>query len=165
MLSIRPFMGRLINKQDDSPGAPTVLMLSYGLWQSLFGGDPHIIGKETSLNSAKATVIAVMPPGFSFPPGQTDATEAWSALQLDPSHVNPGGHNYDVLGRLTPGVSVAKAQSEMAGLVSRWGESVSPNHHVFAPKSHYPSLYLFYDEVVGGVEKRCFSCWARSGWC
>lgn len=153
MLGVQPFMGRLIGKQDDSPGAPAVLMLSYGLWHSLFGGDPHIIGKETTLNNAKATVIAVMPPGFAFPPGQTDTTEAWSALRLDASHVNPGGHNYDVLGRLMPGVTLAKAQAEMAALVARWGESASPNHHVFAPKLHYPSLYLFYDEVVGGVRK------------
>ena len=153
MLAVQPLMGRMISKQDDSPGAPTVLMLSYGLWQRVFGGDPHIIGKETTLNNAKATVIAVMPPGFAFPPGQTDATEAWSALQLNPAHVNPGGHNYDVLGRLKPGVTLAQAHAEMVGLVARWGESASPKHHAFAPKQHYPSLYLFYDEVVGGVKK------------
>jgi putative ABC transport system permease protein len=153
MLGVRPLMGRLIGKQDDSPGTPAVLMLSYGLWQRVFGGDPHIVGKETILNNAKATVIAVMPQGFAFPPGQTDATEAWGALQLDPGHVNPSGHNYDVLGRLAPGVTLAQAQKEMVGLVARWGESASPNHHVFAPKQHYPSLYAFYDEVVGGVKK------------
>src|SRR3984957_18624804 len=41
MLGIRPLMGRLISRQDDSPGAPPVLMLSYGLWQRVFGGDLH----------------------------------------------------------------------------------------------------------------------------
>jgi putative ABC transport system permease protein len=153
MLGIQPFMGRLISKHDDSPGAPAVLMLSYGLWQRVFGADPHIIGKETMLNNSKATVVAVMPQGFVFPPGQTDPTEAWSALQLDPDHVSPGGHNYDVLGRLASGVTLAQAKAEMAGLVRHWGESASPNNHVFTPKNHYPSLYLFYDEVVGGVRR------------
>ncbi len=153
MLEVQPLMGRLISKQDDSPGAPAVLMISYGLWQRVFGGDPHIIGKETTLNNDKAIIIAVMPSGFGFPPGQTDATEAWSALQLDPNHVNPSGHNYDVLGRLKPGTTLAQARAEMGMLVRRWGESASPNHHAFAPKQHYPSLYFFYDEVVGGVRK------------
>lgn len=153
MLGVRPFMGRLISKQDDFPGAPAVLMLSYGLWQRVFGSDPHIVGKETTLNNAKATIIAVMPQGFAYPLGQTDATEIWSALQLDPAHVNPGGHNYDVLGRLAPGVTLAQARGEMVGLVAHWGESASPNRHVFSPKDHYPSMYLFYDEVVGGVRK------------
>jgi putative ABC transport system permease protein len=153
LLGVQPIMGRFISKQDDSPGAPAVLMLSHGLWRRVFGGDPNIIGKETILNGAKATVIAVMPQGFAFPPGQIDPTEAWSALQLDPNHVSPGGHNFDVVGRLAPGVTLAQAREEMARLVARWGESASPNHHVFTPKDHYPSLYSFYDEVVGGVRK------------
>ena len=153
LLAVQPIMGHLIGKQDDSPGAAPVLMLSYGLWQRVFGGDPHIIGKETILNNTKATVIAVMPQGFAFPPGQTDPTEAWSALQLDPNHVSPGGHNFDVVARLAPGVTLEQARQEMNRLVARWGESASPNHHVFSPKNHYPSLYSFYDEVVGGVRK------------
>jgi len=153
MLHIQPIMGRLISKHDDTPGASPVLMLSYGVWQRVFAADPHIIGKETILNNAKATVIAVMPQGFAFPPGQTDPTEVWSALQLDPAHVSPGGHNYDVVGRLAPGVSLKQAQEEMTRLVRMWGEAASPNHHSFSPKDHYPSLYLFYDEVVGGVRK------------
>jgi putative ABC transport system permease protein len=153
LLGVPPIMGRLITKQDDSPGAPSVLMLSYGLWQRVFGGDPHIIGKETNLNNAKATIIAVMPRGYSFPPGQPDPTEAWGSLQLDPNHVSPAGHNFDVLGRLAPGVTLAQARQEMSRLVARWGESASPKNHVFTPKDHYPSMYLFYDEVVGSVRK------------
>ena len=58
-----------------------------------------------------------------------------------------------MLGQLAPGVTLAQAHAEMVGLVARWGESASPNHHVFSPKDHYPSMYLFYDEVVGGVRK------------
>ena len=153
LLGVQPAMGRLVSKQDDSPGTAAVLMLSYGLWQRVFGGDPHIVGKETTLNGGKATVIGVMPQGFAFPPGQTDPTEVWSALQLDPNHLNPGGHNFDVVGRLAPGVTLPQARDEMARLVARWGESASPNHHVFSPKNHYVSMYSFYDEVVGGVRK------------
>jgi len=153
MLRVQPLKGRLISKQDDAPGAPPVLMLSYGVWQRVFGADPHIIGKETTLNNAKATVIAVMPEGFAFPPGQTDPTEVWTALQLDPNHVNPGGHNYDVLGRLAPGVTLKQAHGEMTRLVKGWGQAASPMHHSFSPKDHYPSLYLYYDEVVGSVRR------------
>jgi putative ABC transport system permease protein len=153
LLGVQPLMGRLINKQDDTPGAAPVVVLSFGVWHRVFGGDPGIVGKQTMLNGSKATIIGVMPEGFVFPPGQTDVTDVWSALQLDPNHVNPGGHNFNVLGRLAPGVTLAQAREEMTRLVKRWGESASPNHHVFTPKGHYPSLYSFYDEVVGGVRK------------
>jgi len=117
MLNTLPFMGHLINNQDDAPGAPPVLMLSYRMWQRVFAADPHIIGKETTLNNAKATVIAVMPQGFAFPPGQADPTEVWGALRLDPNHVSPGGYNFDVVGRLAPGVTLKQAHEGMTRLV------------------------------------------------
>ncbi|HEY7306995.1 MAG TPA: ABC transporter permease [Bryobacteraceae bacterium] len=153
LLEAKPLLGHLITKEDDIPGAPPVVMLSYGLWQRAFGGDPGVVGRDTYLNNAKARIIAVMPRGFIFPPGQTDETEAWSALQLNPKSTSRGGHDYNVLGRLRPGVTLAQARDEMSRLVARWGEAASPNYHAFNPKGHPVSMYSFYDEVVGGVRK------------
>ncbi len=153
LLDAKPLLGHLVTKQDDIPGAPPVVTLSYGLWQRAFAGDPDIVGRDTYLNNAKARIIAVMPRGFVFPPGQTDESEAWSALQLDPKSTNRGGHNYNVLGRLRPGVTLAQARDEMSRLVARWGETASPNYHAFNPRNHPVSMYPFYDEVVGGVRK------------
>ena len=153
ILAAKPLLGHLITPQDDVPGAPPVLMLSHGLWKRDFAGDPNIIGQQTYLNGAKATVIAVMPQGFIFPPGQVDQAEAWTALQLNSKSTNRGGHNYNVLGRLRPGVTLAQARDEMSRLVARWGEGASPMHHVFSLKEHPVSMYSFYDEVIGGVRK------------
>ncbi|MBV8707811.1 MAG: ABC transporter permease [Acidobacteriaceae bacterium] len=153
ILSAKPLLGHLITSQDDAPGASPVVMLSYGLWKRDFAGDPSVIGKQTYLNGAKATVIAVMPKGFIFPPGQVDQAEAWTALQLNSKSTNRGGHNYNVLARLRPGVTLARARDEMSRLVARWGEAASPKNHVFNPKDHPVSMYSFYDEVVGGVRK------------
>lgn len=153
ILHVKPLLGHLITAEDDVPGAPPVVMLSYGLWKRDFAGDVNIIGKDTYLNSAKATVIAVMPKGFVFPPGEVDQTEVWTALQLNPKSTNRGGHDYNVLGRLRSGVTLAQARDEMSRLVARWGETASPHYHAFSPKFHPVSMYPFYDEVVGGVRK------------
>lgn len=153
LLEAKPLMGHLITKEDDVPGAAPVLMLSYGLWQRAFGGNPNIIGTETYGNGVKARIIAVMPRGFVFPPGQTDETEAWTALQLDPKSTNRAGHNFNVLGRLRPDVTLAQARAEMSRLVAHWGETKSPNYHAFDPRTHPVSMYPFYDEVVGGVRR------------
>jgi predicted permease len=153
LLEAKPLMGHLITKEDDVPGAAPVLMLSYGLWQHAFGGNPNVIGTETYGNGVKARIIAVMPRGFVFPPGQSDETEAWSALQLNPKSTNRGGHNFNVLGRLRPGVTLAQARDEMSRLVAHWGEAASPNYHAFNPRTHPVSMYPFYDEVVGGVRE------------
>ncbi|MGI9075250.1 MAG: ABC transporter permease [Bryobacteraceae bacterium] len=153
LLGVKPMLGHTITREDDVPGASPVVILSYGLWKRAFGGNPNIIGKDTYLSSAKATIIGVMPNRFVFPPGAVDQTEAWSALQLNPKSTNRGGHNYDVLARLRPGITLAQARDEMSRLVARWGEAESPNHHVFSPKRHPISIYPFYDEVIGGVKK------------
>lgn len=153
ILQTKPVLGRLIRPDEDVPHAPPVLILSYGLWRRAFAGNPNIVGQDTYLNGEKATILGVMPKGFVFPPGSVDQTEAWSALQLNPKSTNRGGHNYNVLGRLRPGITLAQARDEMARLVARWGEAASPNYHAFSPQTHPVSMYPFYDEVVGGVRR------------
>jgi len=153
MLGVAPLRGHLLTAQDDKPGAPQVLMLSYGLWQRAFGGNPNVIGKTTFLNNQRATIVAVMPKGFMFPPGETEPTEAWMALQLDANSTARGGHNFNVLGRLRRDTTLSQARQEMTRLVARWGEASSPNNHVINPKDHPITMYTFYDEVVGGVRR------------
>ena len=72
-------VGRYINEKDDQAGAPGTVVLSYGLWQTAFGGDPDIFGKSVSLDDQPYTVIGVMPHDFSFP---TRETRFWTLTGL-----------------------------------------------------------------------------------
>src|SRR5579859_4850157 len=71
-LGVSPMMGRLITPADDQPTAPQVMVISYGLWKTVFGGDSQVIGRDTLLGGQKCTIIGVMPRGFDFPPGEVD---------------------------------------------------------------------------------------------
>ena len=103
-LGVNPVMGRIVLPEDDKPGAPLVVDISYGLWQRVFGGDPHILGRETQLQGDKCTIVGVMPQDFQFPPGEVDPPELWSPLRLNPaSPGGRGGHGFYLLGRLKPG--------------------------------------------------------------
>jgi predicted permease len=151
-LGTAPISGRLISETDDVPGAPVVVDISYGIWRTVFGGDPNIVGQETRFDGKKCTIIGVMPKGFQFPPGEGDPAKVWAAMQLDP--VNPGSrgsHNYYLLGRLKPEVSAAAAQGELAALVQSYGEHRSPNTHSFSPKDHTIVSYPLQAEVVSSV--------------
>jgi putative ABC transport system permease protein len=153
LLGIQPALGRLISAEDDQPGASPVIVISQALWRNAFGHDANIIGRQVYLNNSRCTVIGVMPSGFVFPPGESDAPQAWTALQLDPKSQRWASHGYSVLGRMRPGVTLEQARAEMAQLVSGWGAAESPNNHVLNPKNHPVSMYSFYGEVVGGVRK------------
>src|SRR5438445_256580 len=66
-LGVSPVMGRLVLPDDDRPGVPLAVDISYGLWKSAFGGDPQILGRETQLQGAKCTIVGVMAKDFQFP--------------------------------------------------------------------------------------------------
>jgi predicted permease len=151
-LGVSPTQGRLIAASDDVPGAPVVADISYGTWQSVFGGDPNVIGRETRLDGLKCTIIGVMPKGFQFPPGEEEPAQVWSALQLDPA--KPGGrgsHNFYLLGRLKPNVTAVQAQGELASLVQSYGEKRAPHTHSFDPKDHTIVSFPLQGEVVSSV--------------
>ncbi len=75
-----PMLGRVFNARDDVPHAPRTVVLSYPGWQRLFGGDPNIIGEQVKLDQQTATIVGVMPRGFSAPGG----VDLWHAAQFTP---------------------------------------------------------------------------------
>jgi putative ABC transport system permease protein len=151
-LGVVPLHGRLISLPDDVPGVAPVADISYGTWQSVFGGDSGIIGRQTFLDGLRCTIIGVMPKGFQFPPGEQDPAQVWTALQLDPAKPgDSGSHNFYLLGRLKPGITPAKAQGELASLVQSYGEKRAPKTHGFDPKNHTIVSFPLQAEVVSGV--------------
>ena len=151
-LAVAPVAGRLISQTDDVPGAQVVADISYGTWQSIFAGDPSVVGRETYLDGLKCTIIGVMPKGFQFPPGEQEPAQIWTALRLDPANPgNRGGHNYYLLGRMKPSVTGVQAQGELASLVQSYGEKRAPKTHSFHPKTHTIVSFPLQAEVVSSV--------------
>jgi len=67
LLGVRPLLGRWLTPEDDLPDAPPGVILSFGFWQSRFGGDPRIIGSRLTVFGDPSEVIGVMPSGFALP--------------------------------------------------------------------------------------------------
>ena len=111
MLGVSPRLGRIFADEDDRPGAPATVVLSYALWRSEFGGRADVLGTRVRLDETEHLVIGVMPPAFMFP---TRNTQIWTPLQLDPAEDTDRDNNYlHVLARLEPEMSLEAAQAEM----------------------------------------------------
>ena len=111
-LQVQPLLGRVFSPADDREGAGGTLLLSYGLWQRRFGGDPQVLGRQVLLNDERYTVIGVMPRTFYFP---NRDIQLWTAIRLKADNYGDRNDNWlEAVGRLRPGVSVAQALSEMA---------------------------------------------------
>ena len=64
VLRTQPHLGRVIDRSDNvTPGGHPVVVLSHMLWQTVFGGDPHVVGRPIRLNGLPYEVVGVTPPG------------------------------------------------------------------------------------------------------
>ncbi|MEN3334544.1 MAG: hypothetical protein V7641_3909 [Blastocatellia bacterium] len=101
--------GRLLLPSDNQPGSPRVTVISYGLWQRRFGGDPGIVGNTIALNGDSYTVVGVAPPQFNFP----SRMDAWMPAMLGESQQGRGSNYLLVIGRLKDGITIEQAQAQM----------------------------------------------------
>jgi len=108
---IRPVVGRNFTREDDLPNAPTVTLISYGLWQSRFAGDPRALGRTMIVDGVTAQVVGVLPRDFELPTLQRADMLVPQALRI--LHYTPGetGRPLRVFGRLKPGVTTERARA------------------------------------------------------
>ncbi len=115
-LQAHPTLGREFVAEENRKGADHVVVLSYGLWQAEFGGAADAIGKTIELDSEPYTIVGVMPAEFRFPlPG----SDAYVPIGFDDKVMTQrGAHYLRVLGRLKSGISVARANDDLAGIMA-----------------------------------------------
>ncbi|HLK67365.1 MAG TPA: ABC transporter permease [Bryobacteraceae bacterium] len=119
VLGVTPMLGRNVTPEEDRPGQPDVMILSFGLWVRRFHSDRAVIGRTVHVSGRDCQIIGVMPPGFNFPMRRVAAhtpspyVEFWATPFRKSSNPIAG---YDAVARLLPGVSLAAARQELAGI-------------------------------------------------
>ncbi|MFY9572574.1 MAG: ABC transporter permease, partial [Blastocatellia bacterium] len=117
VLGVEPAIGQTFTEAEEEPGKDLVVVLSNGLWQKRFGGDPGIIGQPINMNGVNRTVLGVMPPSFSFPEKNT---ELWVPLAINPQRKQARNSiSYKAVGRLKPGVTIEQARADMGAIAKR----------------------------------------------
>lgn len=111
---LSPVLGRMFAADEVLPGGRRVALLGYGFWRRAFGGRPDVVGKTVRLRDGVYEVIGVMPRRMAY----FDDAEIWLPL-VGPSAGDTTVLNYEVIGKLRPGVTAATAQRELAAIASR----------------------------------------------
>ena len=153
-LGARPREGRVYSSEEDRSGTEPVVVLSEGLWQSRFGGDPGIVGSALLVDDVPHTIVGVLPSSFSFPSG----ARLWVPIgrfatdrNFEDRSIHPG---LLALGRLRSGVTVGQAAAEMQGIATdlkrRYpaestseGVTVQPLRDALVGRVERPLLLLF----------------------
>ncbi len=109
LFSVQPLLGHAFQPGDEDMKNGHVVLLSYGLWQRRFAGDPAVVGKEAAFDQIPYSVAGVLPKGFTYP-----EADAWVPLVITgKDRIDRNKWAYFTLGKLKPAVSVRDAQGEM----------------------------------------------------
>lgn len=121
-MGVQPRLGRTFSGQEALAHGPRAVIVSDGIWRRIFGQDPKVLGRTLALEGVDYPVIGVMPVGFDFP----ERSEVWLPLPTQDGTAR-SAHNYSVVARLKPGVSLERAQADMdrvtAGLAKEYPDA------------------------------------------
>ena len=123
-LGLSPVAGRDFRADEDRPGAPRVAMVSEGLWQRRYGGDPALIGRSISLDGVAHTVIGIAPQDVGF----SREVDLWVPMAADLAAEDRNDRQLDVVARLADGVSPGQAQGELSAIAAALGREFPPSN-------------------------------------
>jgi putative ABC transport system permease protein len=125
LLGVQPVLGRTFRREEDGPKIETAVILSHGLWQRRYGGDPGIVGRTIPVGGTPRTVVGVMPQGFRFP----ERGELWAPMSLDPAANTRTDYFLTAIARLKDGLTLAQASAEVqavfAGIRRKYPEAAT----------------------------------------
>ena len=119
LIGTPPLLGRGFSPADEVLGAAAVVIVGHRLWQDQLDGDPAALGRTIRLDGELATIVGIMPEGFEFPVNQ----QLWRPLQMDylATPRGDGPSVFPMLGRLKDGVSIVRAQADLARIMEQLG--------------------------------------------
>ena len=156
ILRAEPLLGRTFVESEDQPGHDHEVLVSYAFWRDHLGANPAMVGSNIQLNGEAYTVIGVMRPGFEFPfvsdPNfrpQMWKLQGWTAQE----RAIRDNHNYGVVARLKPGVTLEQARAELNTISDRlaqqypkddkgWGATAIPLRQDIVGDVRTPLLIL-----------------------
>jgi putative ABC transport system permease protein len=115
-LGIDPLLGRNFSVEEDRPNAPSVAMISYGLWKSRFAGDPSVVGSAFPIDEIPTTIVGVLRPDFEFPTLAPVDVLLPLRLDLAAQHRPRTGAVLRVYARMKPGVTITQARAALTPL-------------------------------------------------
>ena len=156
MLGVSAERGRLFVPGEDSPGAAATAVLTDGMWARRYGRDPEMIGKSITINGQPYEVVGILPQRFALPRevlpllDGTEQADIFLPLPLAPNAAQiRTNEDYNLVGKLKPGVSVVQAQAELDTITARlrrdYPENYPPNGGLTF------SIVPLLEQVVGNV--------------
>ncbi|HTQ53277.1 MAG TPA: ABC transporter permease [Bryobacteraceae bacterium] len=152
-LGIKPIVGRNFLPEEDRPGGPPAVMISNALWQRRFHSDPAAVGRVLTVDGVPRTIVGVVPHHL----GEMVKADLWLPTAINPNNPERQNHNYGIVARLKPGVTLQSARAEMTLIAQRleraypktntgWGITMFPMAEMYTGRVR-PVLWILLGAV------------------
>ena len=146
-----------VDPQQAPPRLPAIAIISHGLWQRRYGGDPNVIGKGVDLGGGRAEIVGVLPPDFEllFPPRANveRVPDMWTAARINYETANRNNVAFRVIARLRPDATIEQAQQQ----VDRLASELRKQFPIKQTAGFYMHVVPMFDDIVSGVRPAILS--------
>ena len=157
-LGVQPMRGRLFGEADAVFGQQQKVILSDGLWRRLFPGRDDVSGTELRVNGQSYAVVGVLPPSFRFDPD----SELWMPTAFTPedrADSRRHSNNWQMIGRLVPGATLAQAQAQIDGINARNLERFPELKQILINAGFHTPVFLLQDDIVRNTRSIMLLLW------
>ena len=159
LLRVRPLLGRTFGEEDGQVGRDTTAVISYGLWQSQFGGDATAVGKDLRLDGQPVTVIGVMPKDFSFLSPDVLLWRPLAFTSEQRSDEQRHSNNFQNIGRLKAGATITRAQQEVNAINARNLEQFPALKPLLINAGFHTVIEPLQDTLVRDIKSSLYLMW------
>lgn len=157
MLGAAPLHGRIFTEAEGELGNDRKVVLTYGLWQELYGGRTEAVGQELRINGEPYSIVGVLPAGFSFldPDVRLWIPAAFSVEEKSARHSN----NWSMVGRLRPGATAAQAQQQLDALNARNMERFPHFKEILTNAGFHSVVVPLQEDLVRSIRRTLYLLW------
>jgi predicted permease len=143
VFGVEPVLGRAFTPEEQEPGGAPAVVISHSYWQRHFGGNARALGQTVRMLDKTFNIVGVLSPGFHFP----DKTDIWLPSSTFAETESRSAHNYLVVGRLKPDITLEQAQAQMTSIGTRLEQQYPASN-----KNKSVAVTRMRDDMVSNVQ-------------
>jgi predicted permease len=157
LLRVTPALGRPFTEEEGEVGKDREVILSHGLWEQLYAGNPSALGGELRISGRPYTIVGVMPANFDFidPETRLWMPLAFTAEEKTQHHSN----NWHYIGRLKPGATLEQVQSQADAINRENLEGFPEMKELLVNAGFHTVVMPLQDMLTGGVKRTLYLLW------
>lgn len=144
VLGVKPQHGRLFIPEEQQPGGSPATIVSSQFWRRTLNGSPSVLGTRLVIDEQAVTIVGVLPPSVNFP----EEVDLYFPREMRPILPSRTAHNWKVIGRLAPGITIAQARGEVSAIAKRMREQFGSDTWMTDA-----TLRPLQEQIVGGSRK------------